>query len=161
MLTEQSHWVEKDKLTISEFTFFEPPAPILTDSDEILKMLDSLSIPNEDYMTFSDNERIKNSAGKEYVSFNNGNLLEEKGCRKSQVKISNRQTLDKFDDSLAGKYNQIFDWLRRAKKVSFEKLEELVGRTFHDDVVNYQLKIVRGTQRGYQSEYFIFVKSPR
>ena len=162
VLTEQSHWVEKDKLTISEFTFVEPPAPILTDS-EILKMLDSLSIPNEDYMRFSDNEKIKKSGGKECISFKSGELLEEKGCKKSQVKISNRQPLDEFDDSPASKYNQIFDWLRRAKKkkVSFEKLEELVRITFTDDVVNYQLKIVRGTQRVYQSEYFIFVKSPR
>ena len=40
-LTEQSHWVEKDKLTVSDFSFIEPPAPLPTES-EILGIIESL-----------------------------------------------------------------------------------------------------------------------
>ena len=154
-LTEQSHWIEMYKLTVSDFAFIERPAPLPAES-EILEILDSLSIAHEDYMRFSDNEKLKKSGGKECVSFKSGELLEEKGCKKSLVK--NRLS-EELDESNASKYNKIIDWLRRAKKVSFEKPEEFVGISFPDDVDRYKLKIVRGTQRGYQSEYFIFVKS--
>ncbi|MBR0290382.1 MAG: hypothetical protein IJQ82_15530 [Selenomonadaceae bacterium] len=159
-LTEQSHWVEKDKLTVSDFSFIEPPAPLPAES-EILEIIDSLSIAHEDYMRFSDNEKIKKSGGKECISFKSGELLEEKGCKKSLVKIPKGLLSEELDASNVGKYNKIIDWVRRAKKVSFEKPEELVRILFTDGVDKYQLKIVRGTQRGYQSEYFIFVKSSR
>ena len=159
-LTEQSHWVEKDKLTVSDFSFIEPPAPLPTES-EILGIIESLSIAHEDYMRFSDNEKIKKSGGKECISFKSGELLEEKGCKKSLVKISKGLLSEELDASNVGKYNKIIDWVRRTKKFFFEKPEELVGIPFTDDVDEYQLKIVRGTQRGYQSEYFIFVKSSR
>lgn len=159
-LTEQSHWVEKDKLTVSDFSFIEPPAPLPAES-EILEIIDSLSIAHEDYMRFSDNEKIKKSGAKECISFKSGELLEEKGCKKSLVKISKGLLSEELDASNVGKYNKIIDWVRRTKKFFFEKPEELVGIPFTDDVDEYQLKIVRGTQRGYQSEYFIFVKSSR
>ena len=110
-------------------------------------------------MTFSDNEKIKKSGGKEYVSFKNKSVLEEKGCKKSLVKISNEQLPGEFNDSIADKYNKIFDWARRAKKVLLKKLEELPQIVF-DDVI-FELKIVRGTQSGYQNEYCIFVRSLR
>ncbi|MBR1646262.1 MAG: hypothetical protein IJ685_05720 [Selenomonadaceae bacterium] len=159
-LTEQSHRVEKDKLTVSDFSFIEPPAPLPTES-EILGIIESLSIAHEDYMRFSDNEKLKKSGGKECIFFKNGELLEEKGCKKSLVKIPQGRFSEELDGSNAGKYNKVIDWLRRAKKVSFEKPEELVRILFTYSVDKYQLKIVRGTQRGYQSEYFIFVKSSR
>ena len=158
-LTEQSHWVGMNKLTSSEFVFVEPPAPVLSDS-EVDEMLELLSITYEDYMTFSDNEKIKNSGGKEYVSFKNKSILEEKGCKKSLVKISDKRFPDKFDDSIVDKYNKIFDWVRRVKGITLKKLEEL-PRIVFDDGITFELKIVRGTQIGYQNEYCIFVRSIR
>ena len=143
----------------SEFVFVEPPAPVLSDS-EVDEMLELLSITYEDYMTFSDNEKIKNSGGKEYVSFKNKSILEEKGCKKSLVKISDKRFPDKFDDSIVDKYNKIFDWVRRVKGITLKKLEEL-PRIVFDDGITFELKIVRGTQTGYQNEYCIFVRSIR
>lgn len=132
-LTEQSHWVEMDKLTVSDFSFIEPPAPLPAES-EILEIIDSLSIAHEDYMRFSDNEKIKKSGGKECISFKSGELLEEKGCKKSLVKIPKGLLSEELDASNVGKYNKIIDWVRRTKKVSFEKPEELVRILFTDGV---------------------------
>ena len=161
ILTEQSHWIGINNLMASDFVYAEPITPILNDS-QITEILNLLAIQEDEYLVNTDEEQLKSSAGKNYISFKNAQVLKEKGCKKSLISRFKEITLNETVDPNADKFLQVLDWLRKTKSLHFDKLEELANildnEPFHLDGFSYKLKIVRGTQKNFQNDYCLFVK---
>lgn len=161
VLTEQSHWIGINNLVTSDFVYVEPVTPTLDDFQAV-EILNSLAIQVDEYLMYADEEQRKSSAGKDYVSFKNATILEEKGCKRSLISKLKKITSNKTVDNNATKYIQIIDWLQKVKEFHFDKLEELVtnldNNPIYLDKFYYKLKIVRGTQKNFQYDYCLFVK---
>ena len=126
------------------------------------EILNLLAIQEDEYLLHTDKERRKSSAGKDYISFKNAQILKEKGCKKSLMTQSKKITLNETVEPNAVKFLQVIDWIRKTQKVHFDKLEELAttldNEPFHLAGFSYKLKIVRGTQKNFQNDYCLFVK---
>ena len=163
VLTEQSHWIGINNLLTSDFVYAEPITPILSDS-QVIEILNLLAISYDEYSQYVDENQPKSSARKDYISFKNSTILEEKGCQKSLVnKFKNITLNEKFIDDKVVKFLSIIDWILKTNSLHFDKLEELVNKLdnepFNLDGFFYKLKIVRGTQKDFQNFYCLFVKS--
>lgn len=161
VLTEQSHWIGINNLVASNFIYAEPITPILNDS-QITEILNLLAIQEDEYLVHTNEEQRKSSAGKDYISFKNVQILQEKGCKKTLISKFKESTLNETINSHATKFLQVIDWIRKTKPFHFDKLEELSNildnEPFHLDGFSYKLKIVRGTQKNFQNDYCLFVK---
>ena len=161
VLTEQSHWIDINNLMVSDFVYTKPITPILNDS-QITEILNLIAIQEDEYLVHTDKEQRKSSAGKNYISFKNAQILEEKGCKKSLISKFKESTLNETVNPNAVKFLQVLDWIRKTKPFHFDKLEGLANildnEPFHLDGFSYKLKIVRGTQKNFQNDYCLFVK---
>ena len=172
ILWKQMEWLGIDVCRCLEIEQLQEKStsnlPNVTD-EELAGILNTLSIPQEEYLEHTNNEtKSSKSDGTEYIPFNDKDLLEKKGIRKSKInsilKTTNVKQQEEQSIGNVEKFVKLIHWIKNKIELKHSKklLEDIVGhcdsQSFEIGSESYKLKIVRGTQRGFQNDYAIVVK---
>ena len=165
-LLKQIEWLEIDFWRFKRLLYSplqsSPKLPDITE-ELIVKILKDVSISNEEYLKYSNNEEKHQSAGKCYVSFKEKSILAEKGIPKAKLKNAlNSDNFDEKDSDMTNLANfvKIFNWLKQKIKLqdpSVKNVLQEIVKYFDENTVSigtesYCVKIVRGTGRKDRSE---------
>lgn len=139
--------------------------PNVTD-EEVAEILNTLSIPLDEYLKYTDNETKGSSGNKIYIRFRDKNLLETKGTQIGILNDNLKTTdVEREEQSIGNveKFTKLIYWIKNKieLKHSSKLLDDIVGYCDSQPLEicseSYKLKIVRSTQNS-QRLYVIVVK---
>lgn len=171
ILYKQMEWLGIDEDRMVDIKVLQGKStliiPDITD-EEVLEILNTVAISQTEYQEHTENEKKSTkSGGIEYIPFKDKDILEEKGVLKSDfnkaVHIGSIENIEEKNIGNLEKFIKIIYWI--SKKIDSNDPQNLLLNIFDDESLikreseNYKIKIVRGTQKGFQKDYVIIVKN--